>query len=140
MVRVINPLRRTDTHHPDIGCVPMTKVFPVRAVDHGSPAILVKSQCASTRSVRMQCSILPGSEMRQFPYEIKYSVGVSGGRPHRFDALLINSAPGGAWNSITPAGVSEIGGSGARYEAPDGAMSDGVTVLPLSVDGDRGQR
>lgn len=63
----------------------------------------------------MQCSILPGSEMRQFPYEIKYSVGVSGGRPHLVGALLLNNAP-------------------------NGAMSDGLTVLPLSVDGDRGQR
>lgn len=88
----------------------------------------------------MQCSILPGSEMRQFPYEIKYSVGVSGGRPHRFDALLKDSAPVGAWNPIAPVGVSETTGLGAKYEAPYGAMSDGVTVLPLSVDGDRGQR
>ncbi len=88
----------------------------------------------------MQCSILPGSEMRQFPYEIKYSVGVSGGRPHRFDALLMNSAPTGAWNPIAPVGVTDAVDGGVAYEAPDGAMLDGKTVLPLSVDGDRGQR
>ena len=88
----------------------------------------------------MQCSILPGSEMRQFPYEIKYSVGVSGGRPHRFGALLLNSAPAGAWSPISPDGAVGTMGRGVRCEAPYGAMSDGVTVLPLSVDGDRGQR
>ncbi len=88
----------------------------------------------------MQYSILPGSEMRQFPYEIKYSVGVSGGRPHRLDALLIDSAPAGASNPIASTDVTDAVVGGVTYAAPSGAISDGTTVLFLSVDGDRGQR